>query len=141
MTIKQVVIWGSIYLWINVVDAAVLSNLHLQKSIPLIMVIFWTLFSGIILGGLQQKWKRDKEFAKIVADRLLRRADTDIQYGFNMQQMYTLNNLGLAQSANAMGSMPSGLGTGNSQGILSSVFGGNPAIVNGVASKYPGTQG
>lgn len=141
MTVKQVIIWGSIYLLVNVVDVAVLDAVHMQKSIPLIMTIFWTLFSGIFLGGLQQKWKRDKEFAKIIADRLLQRQDTNTQSSATANPWNSLNNAGLAQSANVMSGMLSGIGAGSSQNALNSMLGANPVIGDVTPSKYPGTQG
>lgn len=137
MTVKQVIIWGSIYLWINVVDVAVLSDFHIQKSIPLMATIFWTLFSGILLGGLQQKWKRDKEFAKIVADRLMRKPDVQTQSGnqTNMNPNTGWSQQAMSQQANALSSMLRGTGISGGQGTLNNILGRVPGDGSGLGKR------
>lgn len=93
---------------------------HMNDGVPLGLIIALTVFSGYMVGFLEQKWKRDKEMASIVAERLLGRSkDTSYANG----QMNPNVAQKLVQQANAMNSSLIGAGAGSSQGAFSSLLG------------------
>lgn len=48
---------------------------HMQDGRPLGAIISITTFTGYMVAYMEYKWKRDKEMAKIVAERLVRKPD------------------------------------------------------------------
>lgn len=126
MTIKQIAILGAILLGLGVTIDIVAQTGHVQESIPLGLIVGSALYAGRTMGWLVEKWKRDKEFANIVAESLIGKPNTleptpaaglgnRSGQAMNAQQM---NTIGARQQA-----MLAPQGEDRYLGILSSIGG------------------
>lgn len=130
MTIKQRVLIGSMILGFSLINVTIVSlshSLHAHVGVLISFLGSMIFVIGRWVGALEKKWERDKEFAKIIADRLLRRPHDNAQTqsgnqanlnpiaGWNQQ----MSNMNAAQGGQAIGI----IGVGNSLG-LSSILGG-----------------
>jgi hypothetical protein len=117
MTIRQ----RTLLMLVLLGDAAIIETIvlscHMKDGIPLGIVLAVTVLSGYIVGALEWKWKRDKEMAGIVAERLMGK-----MHGSSTSQAMS-PNAQIAQQANSLGGGFNSLASGNSQGILSSILG------------------
>lgn len=76
MTTKQRIIFYSLCTAIALVDGLLMPWYSMSKTILCASIIPGTFVACIALGELKGKWKRDKEMAHIVADRLLGKPKT-----------------------------------------------------------------
>lgn len=130
MTVKQRVLIGSMILGFSIINVTIVFLSHLDNSHVGVLISFLGSVIFVIgrwVGALEKKWERDKEFAKIIVDRLLRKPHDNAQTqsgnranikptaGWNQQ----MSNMNAAQARQAIDFM----GAGNSLG-LSSILGG-----------------
>jgi len=72
MTLKQNYILISSFIGICVVDAALLFLAHGKKDIfPILLSMGITMSGCYLIGRVEHKWKRDKEMAGFIAERLM----------------------------------------------------------------------
>jgi hypothetical protein len=115
-----------------------------NQSIILICISGLMFATGIIVGWLYEKRKRDKEMAGICAERLLRKPQISEppspqvnavfqQMNNTYQQLVSQNpNIGIGQQSNFANMI--GGGMGSSQGLAQSQFGNN-RVLSGILGK------
>lgn len=73
MNLKQRATLGLIITGNYAVDGAIIFLRHIPINIGIEVIVGLTLLTGIVLGRLEEKWKRDNQMAGIVAERLMGR--------------------------------------------------------------------
>lgn len=119
MRIKKKLILISICVTASAIDFI---SLFTPQGYELITIGFlgsMTVLASVIMAHLGRRWKRDKEMARIVAERLLcKPQDNSVQ---SSQQANILPSLGHS---------------GMSGSMLGQLFGSNPSIGQGASSKF-----
>jgi len=129
MNIKQKIIFGSMILGFTIINATIVSLSHsLHAHVRVLISILCTVIFvvGRLTGNLEQRWKRDKEMAGIVAEKLMGKPkwepSSDMSFAAGMTQQQSASNAlsGYStQMANTLGKHTNSLlgGIGGSSGM------------------------
>lgn len=115
MTTKQRIIFYSLCTAIPLVDGLIMPWYSMSKTILYASIISVTFVAGIALGELKGKWKRDKEMAGIVANRLIGKPETPEMVAASM-----------VQQAGSLAGMLGGIGSSQGQSLVNTALGWPP---------------
>lgn len=126
MTTKQRFIVIGILTGTGIVGGTIMFFGHLHSCIPLGILFGLAVSAGKVWVTLEEKWKRDKEMAHLVAERLLGKpkdqSSGDQTMGGTAQRQATTTNHNLGGLLGSLGAT----GTGISQGIIMDTITGYP---------------
>lgn len=115
MTIKQGGTLAGAITAVVVVNGLQITLLHLAPIIPVTLLFVWTLISGIGIGQRLHKWRRDKEMAGLVAERLLGKPSGGTSSDMQAMTGQQANSMSQQVNAGLLNSLPSGSGSGSGQ--------------------------
>lgn len=123
MEIKRGIILGLMVIGVLITDVSFMYLFHIPVTLPLACTVAYTLFMGIIAGTLEHKWKRDKQMAGFVAERLM--GKPKVEPSSDTQWV-----AGMGQQVGSMGHQ--------NANILGSLLGSNPIIGQGETGNFLG---